>query len=686
MACHAQHVLSRSVIRVDATESVAQSLPRFQDRQATHAAVFTQDKCRGASNLNDAQLASVEATYEELLRQKSCPVVSDTTPLEQLGKLFADSEVDALVVQDGQGAFLGLVTRQSLLEAVLEERSPGCDSHRPYNERNANGQSSQSSDPRQQPLMGVTVDEVHEVTEPGPEQQALHDREVKFRGFFEMGLVGLAITSPEKGWIEVNQRLCEILGYPQEELMRKTWEEVTHPDDLEANVALFDRVLAGETDGYSLEKRFIQKDGTVIHARLDVNCWRREDGSVDYFFAMVQDVTERKRAEEALRDSEIRSRTLLEGSPVCNKIIDLDLRLQYMSCAGRDQLKINDITPFYGCTFPPDLYSEPMKQLATEHLKLAKAGETSTVECAVHDTDGNEVWYDTTFVPARDEEGQIEYIIVTSVNITERKAAEAEARKHLDELAHVSRVSTMGEMATGIAHELNQPLTAVASYGHAAKLALDNGNIDREQLRSLLEKLEDQAIRAGEIVRRLRGFVNKSEKDRTSIDLNTLARDVVKLVDHDIREMKARVKLDLDNRSPRMQGDEIQVQQVLVNLIRNALDAMQETEVDERTIVVSTRELPNGQSELTVKDSGKGLPTENVERVFDAFYSSKPAGMGMGLAISRSIIEGHGGKLWAKQNSHAGMTFGLTIPADHYDQIETHEPTGAVVDGNHNRL
>jgi PAS domain S-box-containing protein len=353
---------------------------------------------------------------------------------------------------------------------------------------------------------------------------------------------------------------------------------------------------------------------------------------------------------------------LLEGSPVCTKIIDLDSRLRYMSTAGQEQLKICDVDPFYGSTFPLELYPEPWRAPVTERLERAKAGEISSLECPVLDMDGNEVWFDTTFVPARDTEGRIEYVIVTSVNITERKRAEEEARKHRDELAHVSRISTIGEMATGLAHELNQPLAAIASYSYVAKSIVERFQSSPDDLQDILGKLEDQAIRAGDIVRRLRKFVRRNDSVRVLTDLNTLIRDVAKFVEPDVRLAESVLELKFDRPTLRVQVDEIQIQQVLVNLIRNAIDAMDDTPTGKRKVTVSTRILQDGRVEVAVRDAGKGLPPEELEQVFNAFFSTKQEGMGMGLAISRSIVEAHSGKLWAKPNSGPGVTFGFVIP------------------------
>jgi signal transduction histidine kinase/CheY-like chemotaxis protein len=300
----------------------------------------------------------------------------------------------------------------------------------------------------------------------------------------------------------------------------------------------------------------------------------------------------------------------------------------------------------------------------------------------VLDTDGNEVWFDTTFVPARDKDGRIEYVIVTSVNITDRRQAEDEARQYRDELAHVSRISTIGEMATGVAHELNQPLAAITSYSYVARSIVDRLDTRSDELNETLERLEDQTIRAGNIVRRLRDFVTKNDTDHVSTDLCALIQNVFTFVHPDLCQAETELELKFDKPTLQVQVDEIQIQQVLVNLIRNAIDAMHETPKGQRKVTVSTRVLHDGRVQVAVRDAGKGLPDDDLQKVFNAFFTTKQEGMGMGLAISRSIVEAHSGKLWAKPNTGPGLTFEFTIPyeAAIVENESEHNATVFIVD------
>ena len=270
--------------------------------------------------------------------------------------------------------------------------------------------------------------------------------------------------------------------------------------------------------------------------------------------------------------------------------------------------------------------------------------------------------YDWRVFPELNSNGEVVSGLGVSRDITDLKRAEDELRQLQARLAHVGRISTMGEMATGIAHELNQPLTAIATYSHVVKAMLDVPTVDRQDIQQTLDKLESQALRAGDIVWRLRNFVKKSPSIRVPTDLNSLVKDVSRLVEPDIRQAEVSLQLSLGETCPSVSVDAIQIQQVLVNLVRNAIDAMDETPIDRRTITIKTRICENDFLGVSVCDAGKGLNGDEFELVFDAFYSSKKRGMGMGLAISRSIVEDHGGKLWAEANRTAGTTFRFTIP------------------------
>ncbi len=247
-------------------------------------------------------------------------------------------------------------------------------------------------------------------------------------------------------------------------------------------------------------------------------------------------------------------------------------------------------------------------------------------------------------------------------DISDRKRAEQEARLHLEELAHASRLSALGEMATGIAHEVNQPLAAIVSYAQACLNMMKSGNADPAVVRDALEQISAQGRRAGDIVHQLRQFVRKERADRGSVDVNQCVQNVLTLFAHDLKTHNAQLALELAGDLPMITADRVQIEQVILNLLRNALEAVSQQEASTRRVKIETARTKNAGIQLRVSDNGPGLSEESVERLFDTFYTTKPQGLGVGLSISRSIIESHGGRLDAQQNASGGLDLYFDLP------------------------
>jgi C4-dicarboxylate-specific signal transduction histidine kinase len=257
------------------------------------------------------------------------------------------------------------------------------------------------------------------------------------------------------------------------------------------------------------------------------------------------------------------------------------------------------------------------------------------------------------------------------VEMEERRRAEDQLHQRQTELAHVARLSTVGEMVAELAHELNQPLSAISSYAHACKRLLDGGGAAecKQELRETLGQVSDQADRAAEIIRRLRRFVSKAKPLKVSIDFNEVVRDVYKLMSIDARMANAEVGFVLAEPLPPVVGDRIQLEQVLVNMMRNAIEAVENNDGHERRIAIRTALDDRQRIAVEVEDNGPGVPPDVKERIFDRFFTTKPNGMGMGLAISQSIIENHGGKMWLTPAPQRGAIFHFTLPVDAGEHI-----------------
>jgi C4-dicarboxylate-specific signal transduction histidine kinase len=252
---------------------------------------------------------------------------------------------------------------------------------------------------------------------------------------------------------------------------------------------------------------------------------------------------------------------------------------------------------------------------------------------------------------------------VTAVrDLTERNKIEERARQHQEQLAHVLRLSTMGEMAAGLAHELNQPLTTIANYAQGCLRRIQSGADAPAEFVEVLRQVTLQARRAGEIIRRLRNFVCKQESQRTMAHINDVIKEAIAFQAPEARDSGLAIDLELAEGLPEFEIDVIQIEQVLLNLLRNACEALRDPRIAPRRIVVSTHSGERGSIEVAVRDTGTGVSPAVADRLFQPFFTTKSDGMGLGLSISKSIIESHNGRIWAARNLDRGMTFRFVLP------------------------
>ena len=256
-------------------------------------------------------------------------------------------------------------------------------------------------------------------------------------------------------------------------------------------------------------------------------------------------------------------------------------------------------------------------------------------------------------------------MLASIIDISERKRAELEAARQRSEMAHLSRLTTLGELSGSLAHELNLPLGAILNNAQAAQRMLDNGKTDLAEFREILNEIVSEDKHAGEVIRRLRLWLQKGEVQQHSLHINKVVKDVLKLIRIDLINQNVIVNIQLARNLPAITGDPVQLQQVLVNLTVNACDAMADCDVAGRRLLICTRAKKSGAAVLvSVTDMGGGVPEEQMEQVFEPFFTTKEKGMGLGLSVCRSIITAHHGKLWATNNADRGATFHFTLPAN----------------------
>ena len=249
-----------------------------------------------------------------------------------------------------------------------------------------------------------------------------------------------------------------------------------------------------------------------------------------------------------------------------------------------------------------------------------------------------------------------------SLDVTERKKTEREGQLLRQEVAHVGRVSLMGQLASALAHEINQPLSAILRNAEAAELFMQNASPDLDEIRASLASIIKNDQRAGAVIDRMRALLKRHELEVIRLDVGDVIGDVVTLTRADAVSRHVKLDVDIAGDLPPVRGDRVHLQQVLLNLVLNGMDAVNEANQEERRVRVTARLGGSRIVEVAVGDTGPGIPADRLASVFDPFFSTKPNGMGMGLPISRTIVEAHGGQLWAETNHGGGATFRFTLP------------------------
>lgn len=369
---------------------------------------------------------------------------------------------------------------------------------------------------------------------------------------------------------------------------------------------------------------------------------------------------EREAAEAGVRESEQRYRTLIERMNEGVNITDAQARITYVSdrfCAivgyPREEL--------LGQTGA--MLTVPEQHGAWEEShRQRRAGLSESHSLTMRRKDGSllHVWISPR--PQFGPDGAYAGSLNVVLDITDRRLAEDRARAHLDQLAHVARVASMGEMASAIAHEVNQPLTAIANYASASLRLMQDNRMSPAEAMAVMKQLADEAERAGEVVRKMRGFVRGEEGHPVRIAVADLFADVLRLSSPEARAHGVMLEADAGPGALAVSADVIQLQQVLLNLVRNAIEAIAASDAATRHVKLTAMPATEGMVEMRVTDSGPGIATEDLDRVFTPFHTTKADGVGIGLALSRSIVEAYGGRVWAS-TTPTGAMFHLTIPA-----------------------
>ncbi|MDI1278675.1 ATP-binding protein [Methylobacter sp.] len=385
--------------------------------------------------------------------------------------------------------------------------------------------------------------------------------------------------------------------------------------------------------------------------------------SVPTIAQLQAEIQQRKTAEGALRESENKLATILDNVEAFIYIKDCNYQYQYVNQPVQ-QLFGKAVKDIIGKSDDAFFDEATAAKVHEDNRRVIEQGERIATEYVYTNKDNTITHaYFTVNQPLRREDGSIYGLCGISTDISEQKHREQQDKKHLDELAHVTRLGLMGEMASGIAHEVNQPLTAISSYTQVSLNLINTENPDLVKLTEILSKTQQQALRAGRIIHRMREFVKSHSKHRSSADVNALIHEAVGLCIAELKQNDIKLKFELENNLPPVYVDHIQIELVIINLIRNSVEALQNLSAkQQRQLTVNSRLALNNGVRVEVKDNGPGLDQDQRQKILTPFYTTKADGMGMGLSISRSLIEAHNGTLYCNSRPGKGATFYFTLP------------------------
>ena len=459
-----------------------------------------------------------------------------------------------------------------------------------------------------------------------------------------------------------------MLGYSPASLVGRDPYDFFHPEDAVAIRRSHDANL-DHPDTTVVQYRFRRSDGSYVWLESTSRSIRDPDtGEVTELQCASRDVTHRRETESMLRLVQTAVEQVADAVVITEPTLDPPgPRIVYVNQAFLDMSGYSK-HEILGQT--PRLLQGPATDRETlDRLKRRLAeGKTFHGQTTNYRKDGRPYVLEWAVTPVRDTQGRLTNWVSIQRDVTEKLEAEAAERERSRELAHVGRLSTMGEMASGLAHELNQPLAAISNYAKGVLHRLDgDGMAVASDLRQAVEEVAAQADRAGRIIQHLRGFVRKHEARHTSVAVETMVDEVVTLMAHDLKAHHAKVVFEAEGDPPPVLVDQIQIEQVLLNLIRNAVEATAAASTGQRSgrCVVRVRCDCHDDQWVRVRviDAGPGLSPEQLDHVFDPFFSTKDDGMGMGLTISRSLVELHGGRLTVDANApEPGLTFTMTLP------------------------
>ncbi|MFT6915574.1 MAG: two-component system sensor kinase FixL [Motiliproteus sp.] len=460
-------------------------------------------------------------------------------------------------------------------------------------------------------------------------------------------------------FIDVNPAVEKILGYRSDEIIGLSANDLFHPEDVGSWKNGTSNVTYNE-GVYTSTYRLRHKNGDYIWLETTSRTIRDPDtGKLEEIICVSRDVSERVQADNNLT----RLARVVEATSDLVLFCNANFQINYLNESAIRTLNINK------ARFP----TLQLDELLTKHnyslfqrtiLPLVlKTGDWRGELALEPESIGQRIAIVQQVIAHRDEEGELSYFSIIGRDISEQRKAEAEAMQYQLEMAHISRLMSLGEMASGLAHEINQPLGAILNYSQGTLRRIEEGSISELcGVTQALQLISRQAHRAADIIRRLRGFVKKTEYQRMNFSINAVCEEIAQFMVQEARNAGIQFLFRLDASEPSLLADKVQIEQVVLNLIRNSIEAYSGNDLNSKKLITLTTQQSAQELQVRISDNASGITQSQMNNLFEPFFTSKETGLGMGLSISRTIIEAHGGRLRAESDGRSGSTFTISLP------------------------
>lgn len=490
-------------------------------------------------------------------------------------------------------------------------------------------------------------------------EEELKISQQQFKGAFDHSAIGMALVSSDGRFLSVNESVCEIVGYCEKDLLRKTFQDITHPDDLEIDLSYVNQMLEGTIDTYQMEKRYIHRDGRIVWVLLSVSLVKHSDGTPNYFVSQIEDITGRKKTESNLRESESQIKLIIDMSPAFIAYVSIDdLCYRFVNKKFEDAFGLSK-EEFRGKHIR-NVIGDANYEFALPYIEKVRSGLPASYE-NYFDTEMGRRYVQVNYVPDIGDNGNVRGIVVMSHDITDRKNMEAAQKTLHEQEKHAS----IGKVAGKMAHDFNNILGIMLG---TSELLLSE-DLPESQKREI-EVIKENAIRGKEITQNLLFFAKEQELKYTQVNLNEKVDLVLKAMRKDLKGVK--VHIDYGVNLEEVILDEGLVHNMLINLLQNSIHAMSKTEFPELTVSTGKE---NKSVYIEVTDNGCGIPRKYHEMVFapnftlkgsmdkTGAYSKDIKGSGYGLANVKKAIEKHGGKIFLESDEGKGARIKVEIPA-----------------------